>query len=155
MSTDISQRKENAMNLKIESCLITIGFGLVLSVAGENAWQQLANAACTQGCSANTRICEGTDITQICACSTLFTREGKTWRNSITRGSTTGTTAISFSSVVCYTVSPCIAGNPLTYYDCDAGLVCVPFAASLCVPKSAGVPITYTVSTCNTEDCPE
>lgn len=112
---------------------------------------------CNQGCGPITSICESgsggeTYIEGSCNCSDNI--EEIRWRNPITRGTTLGEDRISFMSVTCRTIRPCVV--TATKYNSKCSSVtgsCYVSSNGSCLERAFGGEVAETVPTCVVVDC--
>jgi hypothetical protein len=145
---------------QIETLLITLGVLLVLCIAGKQCWEQVVYAtdSCTQSCASENHACAGTNITLSCSgCS--YNTSGQTWYDPIVRGSTSGTSAIAFTSVNCNRIIPCHTTATYTGHRCTGTGACLsaiytPYWNE-CATYATGAEHVNTVMTCYTASCEE
>jgi hypothetical protein len=144
---------------QIETLFIALGILLVLSIAGKQCWEQAVYAEnCSQGCASENHACAGTNITLNCGgCSN--NTSGQTWYDPIVRGSTSGTSAIAFTSVNCNKVTPCETVTTYSGRRCTGTGACIAaiFTPSwwVCSHYAPGEEQINIVSTCITASCEE
>jgi hypothetical protein len=146
---------------RIELLFVALGVLLVLCTAGQLCWERVAYAdtsACTQAPNSDNHACAGTNVVLSCSgCN--YNTSGTTWYDPITRGSTSGSSKVEFTSVNCKSVVPCTVATLYKGRRCTGTGACLAaiFTPSWaeCSHYAAGPAQISVMSTCHTVTCEE
>lgn len=127
--------------MRTTTLVIAVLFGTIISTAILLLEETADAANCTLDVSAPNNLCYGADVAVSCGNCNYSGQAGYAWQNMTTRGSVPGAGNVTYTSVDCYSYTPCNA-TIMTMKDCsEATGICYLTAETDCTARMAGMAV--------------